>query len=99
MISGVYGTAAFQPGQEEVDTNPLAPATSPAIVDSPDHLTPVAPAVIATPGETEIVDTTTVNEGLSLTQKALFLAFIFGAVAVYVRMNTRSSSRGAYSRV
>jgi len=89
MNSGVYGFAAFVAGQEETgDTvsEPLAIATS-------------APVAVAPVADDKVDSTAAGNEGLSWTQKALFLAVIFGLVAVYIRMNTRSSSRGSYRQV
>ena len=100
----MYGTAEFQPGMEEVQ-EPVKP-TAPAAPTSPES--PVSPVttVPATDSSTDNGNTpvdangTSENEGLSLTQKALFLAVIGAIVAVYIRMNTRTPSKGpAYSRV
>jgi len=109
MSSGVYGTAEFEDGMEEVEEPTPSPIATPEYTPLPvATAAPVVPAVPATPATPEtpvdnedaVTDsTTTGNEGLSLAQKALFLAVIFGVVAVYIRMNTRSSSRGAYSHV
>jgi len=94
----MYGTAEFQPGMGEVEDEPTPIAT---LVSTPSPSVPVVP-VTETPADHEdaVVDASaTEREGLSLMQKALFLGVIFGAVAVYVRMNSRSTPRGVYSRV
>lgn len=100
MHSDVYGFAAFQPGMEEIqDTVVPSPTAAPVSAETavPVTVTPVT----ETPVDNEnAAANATENEGLSLTQKALFLAVIGGVVAVYIRMNTRSASKGpAYSRV
>jgi len=103
MNSGVYGTAEFRPGMEDVD-DPVVPnpPEAPAEPTKPTPpMTPIPP-ISEPPADNseEVVDATTAgNEGLSLMQKGLFLTVIVGAVAVYVKMNTRSSSRGEYSVV
>jgi len=102
MNSGVYGTAEFRPGMEEVEDPIVTPTPTATPVSTP---LPSVPAALATPvtsadSEDAVVHATDAgNEGLSLMQKALFLGGIFGAVAIYVRMNTRSPSRGVYSQV
>jgi len=95
----VYGFAAFQPGMEEIEEITM-PTPTPAETAVPVTVSPVT----ATPVDNEdaVADATTTagNDGLSLTQKALFLAVIASIVAVYIRMNMRSASQGpAYSRV
>jgi len=95
MISGVYGTAEFQPGMEEIEELSSVSTPTPVATSAASVMTPVAEIPI----DTEVDATAAGNEGLSLTQKALFLAVIFGIVAVFIRMNTRSSSRGVYRQV
>lgn len=103
MNSDVYGFAEFQPGMEEIEELP----TSTSVPVPAETTIPVTmPPVTETPVDTEdavVIDTTTTtagNDGLSLTQKALFLAVIGCIVAVYIRMNTRSAPQEpVYSRV
>lgn len=112
MNSGVYGTAEFEDGMEEIEEttipSPVAtPASAPTTVATVAPVVPVVPVTPATPvtespvdDEDAVADANAAgNEGLSLTQKALFLVIIGGVVAVYIRMNTRTSSRGMYSQV
>jgi len=101
----VYGTAEFQPGMEEIEesistpTSTSVPAATASYV-APETLIPVAEeSLTGSPVDNATEAVATDSEGLSLVQKALFLAVIAGAVAVYIRMASRSSSRGAYSRV
>jgi len=103
MNSDVYGFAEFQPGMEEIEEVPTpTSAPVPAETTVPVTKSPVP----ATPVDTEdavVVDTDTTtagNDGLSLTQKALFLAVIASIVAVYIRLNMRSAPQEpVYSRV
>jgi hypothetical protein len=58
---------------EEDDTNSIPPAKAPA--STPDTV------------EAPEVDSVTVSESMSILQKGLFLAFISGCVAVYLRLS------------
>jgi len=103
MNSDVYGSAEFQPGMEEIEETPTpTSAPVPAETAVPVTQSPV-PATQTDTEDAVVVDTDTTtagNDGLSLTQKALFLAVIASIVAVYIRLNMRSAPPGpTYSRV